>query len=147
MKPVLLFILAMLFPSVASAQHAQTKAEKLFADYQGLADAYDPALADLYCDTAVIRNTRTYPTGQQRKLEIPASQYKALVRSAMPLAKARGDTNRYSNVAYQLEGANVRITATRYSALKHYDSPISLLVGACNGTAWAVLEEISASRP
>lgn len=142
-KLALLFILI----PVAALAGGRAAAEKLFTEYQELAGAFDPAAADLYCDTAVIRNTRTYPDGQQRTLELPAPRYKQLVRAAMPIAQARGDTNRYSNVAYRQEGANVRITATRYSELKHYSSPVSLLVGPCESGTWAVLEERSESRP
>lgn len=140
------FVVA-LIPLVAVAQSSEESAEKLFAEYQTRANEFDPTAADLYCDTATIRNTRTYPDGQQRTLELPAPKYKELVRAAMPVAQARGDTNKYSEVAYSQEGTNVRITATRYSELKQYSSPISLLVGPCNGGDWAVLEELSESRP
>jgi hypothetical protein len=46
-------------------------------------------VADLYADDAVIRNRRTYPTGEVREATVPAAQYKALIRQAIPLAKAR----------------------------------------------------------
>ena len=65
----------------------------------------------------------------------------------MPLAKARGDLNTYSEVRVAAEGANVRITAARYSVLKGYTSPISFLVGECEGLGLAILEEVSESRP
>lgn len=142
---VYFFVLA-LVPLVAVAQ-GQGSAEALFAEYQRRAADFDPAVADLYCETATIRNTRTYPDGQQRVLELPAVKYKELVRAAMPAARARGDKSKYSEVAYTQEGDNVRITAMRYSELKQYSSPLSLLVGPCNDGDWAVLEELGESRP
>jgi hypothetical protein len=140
--------LVAILPLTGSLQaHAGSPAQSVFASYQSLERAFSPDVADLYCDTAVIRNVRTYPDGQQRTLEMPASKYKALIRAAMPLAKAKGDYSTYSKVAYAPEGENVRITATRYSVVKQYSSPISLLVGSCNGGDWALLEELSQSQP
>ena len=144
----LLLGLASLFTMAATPSQAQSTdpARTLFGKYQSLERSFDPAAADLYCDSALIRNIRTYPDGQRRTLELPAPRYKELIRTAMPLARSRGDYNTYSGVAYAPEKGNVRITATRYSVLKQYASPLSLLVGPCNG-GWAVLEELSESRP
>ena len=65
----------------------------------------------------------------------------------MPLAKARGDRNTYSNVSYTREGQRFRIRASRFSELKNYTSPLSLLVGpSANGT-WLIYEELSESGP
>lgn len=65
----------------------------------------------------------------------------------MPVPRARGDTNRHSDVSYSQEGLPVHITAIHYSELKRYASPLSLLVGRCDGGDWAVLEELGESRP
>lgn len=132
----------------SSAQQAPADpARALFDSYQARERAFDATVADLYCDTALIRTTRVYPTGQRRVIEIPAPQYKGLIRSTMPIAKARGEYSTYSNVKYVAEGQRIRVTATRYSVQKKYSSPISLLLGPCNGTAWSILEEISESQP
>ena len=130
-------------PEKTKLEHARA----LFERYVSLGHAFDPAVADLYSDSAVIRNKRFYPTGQERVLTMPAPQYKALIRQAMPLAKARGDMSTYSEVKYTVERAGVRITATRFSELKRYSSPITLLVGPAEGEAWLILEEFSESRP
>ena len=145
----LAFFLALLATACASTAQSQAsgRAEALFNDYSSLERSYDPTVADLYCDSALIRNVRTFPDGQKRTLELPATKYKELIRIAMPLAKAKSDYSTYSGVAYASEGNNVRITATRYSNMKKYSSPMSLLVGACNGGAWAILEELSESIP
>ena len=65
----------------------------------------------------------------------------------MPLAKARGDTNTYADISYQQQGAHVWIRATRYSALKQYSSPYSLLVGPDASGTWLIYEEQSVTRP
>ena len=129
------------------AADSTAKAKELFERYVALAHAFDTAAADLYSDDAKIQNTRTYPTGEKRTLTVPAPDYKKLIRGAMPLAKARGDTSTYSDIQYAPEGERVRITCTRFSELKKYSSPLSLLVGADKEGKWLIFEEISESRP
>lgn len=137
----------MLLWAASSSAASIDDAKALFEQYVQLEHAFDPAAADLYADDAVIKNKRTYPTGQVRELTMPASKYKTLIRQAMPLAKLRGDTNSYSDISYANEGAMVRIRATRFSNLKHYASPISLLVSPDEKGRWLIREELSESRP
>jgi hypothetical protein len=140
--------LACLFVCAATALSAPLDdAKKCFDRYVALEAAFDPAAADLYADDAKIQNTRTYPTGQKRVQTIPAPAYKALIRQAMPLAKQRGDTNTYSEIKFTQEGDKVRVTASRYSNLKKYSSPLSLLVGPNKEGVWLIYEELSESRP
>jgi hypothetical protein len=123
------------------------KAQKLFKRYTDFERTFDPAIGDLYSDDAIIRNKRTYPDGSTRVLTMPAPDYKQLIRQAMPMAKTRGDVNTYSDVKYVEEGKRVRITATRFSDLKKYSSPLSLLVGASADGKWLIYEELSESKP
>jgi hypothetical protein len=82
-----------------------------------------------------------------REVTLPAPQYKKLIRASMPLAKARNDTSSYSDVQYAEADGRVRITATRFSNLKKYSSPISLLVGPGPGGTWLIYEELGESQP
>jgi hypothetical protein len=147
-------IVSLLIMSITPALGADSKesekfqaARKLFDRYVALGKSFDPAAADLYADDANIQNTRTYPDGRQRTLTIPAPQYKELIRKSMALAETRKDTNEYKDIKLMEEGKNVRITMTRHSNLKNYDSPLSILVGKTNDDQWKILEEISESRP
>ncbi len=133
-----------LTPQPASAVE---QAKDFFARFVELEHAYDTAIADLYADDAVIRNKRTYPTGEVREVTIPPAQYKQLLREAMPLAKSRGDRSTYSKCGYKAEGANVRITCSRYSELKKYTTPYTLVVGPTRTGKWQIFEELSESRP
>jgi hypothetical protein len=137
--------------SLALARQDQSgvdSAKALFDRYVKLEQAFDARLADLYADDAVITNKRTYPNGEVRELTFPAPKYKALIRQAMPLAKARGDRNTYSRCEYQaLSDRRVQITCSRYSELKQYTSPLMLVVGLTRGGAWVIQEERSESRP
>jgi hypothetical protein len=123
------------------------EAKKLFERYVDAERTFDPAVADLYSDDAKIQNKRTYPDGSIRVSTMPAPKYKELIRAAMLLAKERGDSNTYSEVKYVAEGQKIRITATRFSNLKKYSSPVSLLVGPSSGGKWLIFEELSESKP
>jgi ketosteroid isomerase-like protein len=65
----------------------------------------------------------------------------------MPVAKARGDTNTYADVSYEREGSRIRIRAARFSALKQYASPYSLVVGPDASGRWLIYEEHSITKP
>ncbi|MCD6024253.1 MAG: hypothetical protein K0Q91_1169 [Fibrobacteria bacterium] len=122
-------------------------AEALFKNFVELEHAYDPAVADLYSDSALITNKRTYPTGQVREMSMPATQYKAIIRKWMPLAKSRGDRSTYSECMYTALEKRVRIQCTRFSELKKYSSLYILVVGPDSAGKWLILEEFSESRP
>lgn len=145
-KIAIMFFCTMLLFARASLATSIEEAKVFFNQYVQSEQSFDPAAADMYAEDALIKNKRTYPTGQVRELTMPASQYKTLIRQAMPLAKLRGDTNTYSEVSYSKEGSMVRIRATRFSNLKKYSSPISLLVDDHTGRL-LIYEEISESRP
>ena len=129
------------------AQDAVAHGKAVFERYVRLEHAFDPAIADLYADTAVIRTRRHYPTGEVRELTIPAPKYKELIRSMLPVARQRGDTSTYAKPTFTAEGDGVRITAERYSNLKKYTSPFSMLVRPGPAGTWLIVEEISESQP
>lgn len=146
MKSILSLLLATaLCALTAQAESTPKEATALFERYVALGAKFDPALADLYADDAVIKNTRHLADGTKREMALPAPAFKDLVRKAMPIAKQRGDTNKFSDVTFKAEGAAVRVTATRYSELKKYSSPLSLLVGK-RDERWLIIEEISESK-
>ena len=144
-------LLALALPAIAGAQalsaEARAKAEQLWNRYVSLEAAFDPTVADLYSDDALIRNRRTYPTGEVREANVPAPQYKLLVRQAIPLAREKNDVSRYTGCTYAAESARVRIICNRFSVLKDYTAPISLLVGPGPAGGWLIFEELSVSRP
>jgi hypothetical protein len=146
----LLLILLLVAPVSVEAQAGAdpvAAATQLFTKYVNLERGYWPAVGELYADEAVIRNRRRYPSGEVRELTLTAAQYRGLLQQAMPIAKQRGDRSSYSDVTYTPEGLNVRITATRFSELKRYSSPLSLLVGRRPDGRWMIYEELSESQP
>lgn len=148
MKSVVAWLLAIVscFGVLATAAPID-EARVLFGRYVQLEQSFDPVTADLYADDALIKNKRTYPPGQVRELTMPAPQYKTLIRQAMPLARAKGDISSYSDITFKAEGSGVRIRAVRFSNLKKYTSPISLLVAPNSDGQWLIREELSESQP
>ena len=144
-QTILILCLALAAP--AWAQPVEKAAAQLFQRYVALSRAYDAGLAELFDDNAVIVNKRISPSGDVREMTLPAARYKMLLRKALPLARERGDRSTYSNVRYAREGERVRISASRYSELKKYTSPLVLVVGPAPGGRWLIYEEHSESRP
>lgn len=140
-------LVSLLFAALTAYASPGEKAAAVFEQYQALWYSFDPSVTDLYASNAQITNRRTYPTGQVREIEIPIEQFISLIKAAMPLAESRGDRSTFSEVAYAVEGENVRVTATRYSELKQYSSPFVLIIGPDASGEWKVLEEHSESRP
>jgi len=131
----------------AVASPALARAKALFERYVALEKAFDPSIAALYSDAAVITTKRTYPTGEVREITFPAPQYKRLIRAGMPLAKQVNDTNRYYECAYAPAGDRVAIACKRFAERKQYTSPIRLVVGPGEGSTWVIHEEHSESIP
>ena len=122
-------------------------AEELFKLYVARSNAFDERLADLYADEAKIRILRGNPNGQAQKISFTGKEWKKMLRRVMPLAKKRGDTDKFSDVTYKNTEDGVCIKATRYSDLKKYSSPISWLVRENKDGEWLIYAENSESRP
>ncbi len=145
----LLFCLFTFLAIFAQAARAEpiAEAKQLFERYASLEARFDPGVADLYADDAIIRNKRFYPDGAVRETTIPAPQYKQLIRDSMPLAQSRNDYSTYAKATFKIEGMGVRIRAMRFSVMKQYTSPISLRVAPDASGHWLIREELSESRP
>jgi hypothetical protein len=131
--------------SLAQDSPAQPSVEQFFDRFVTLGRAYDPAVADLYADDATIQSVRRDPDGTSRTLRFIGEPYKRLIRNAMPLARQRGDRDRYSDMSVSAEGPRARIRCTRYNELKRYTSPFELVLER-SGDSWQIIEEYSETR-
>jgi len=119
-----------------------------FERYVALGDAFDPSLADLYLDESRILTLRRYPTGQERKLEMTGTQWKRLVRAAMPVARAKGDRSTYRDVRFEAAGRVLRARADRYSVLKCYwDKNYYMLIARQLDGQLRIVEEYTETQP
>jgi len=151
MLAIIMLMLFVTFTDITGATEEKSdriaKAKEFFKLYVRLGNTFNPTVADLYSDEAIIQNKRTYPNGHVRTLTMPAAKYKKMIRAVMLPAKQRGDTNTLTDVSYTVVGDGVRIEADRYSDLKKYHSPISILVKPSISGEWLIYEEISESQP
>jgi hypothetical protein len=144
---LVLLLLLLLVPAEARAQASRiTGARQLWAECVAREAAFNPSLAELYADDAMIRAQRV-EGGQSREIRATGSSYKPLLIAALPLAQARGDRNRYSEVTFTAEGRNVRIEAERYGELKKKTTRTSLLVGPNARGDWRIIEESGEPLP
>ena len=131
----------------ASASEKIDKAKEIFSEYQEMGKSYDAGIVKLYSDEAKIENTRIFPDGKKQVTKFEVEDYKKIIEEAMPIAKTRGDYSTYSDVEYAEGEENVTITATRFSTLKKYESPLKIVVGPDEDETWRILEEISVTKP
>lgn len=104
-RPLLfcLFTFLAIFAQAARAEPI-AEAKQLFERYASLEARFDPGVADLYADDAIIRNRRFHPDGAVRETTISAPQYKQLIRDSMPMAHSRNDYSTYSKATFSTEG-------------------------------------------
>ena len=121
-------------------------AEQCMEYHFSLADNFDPNMAYLYSDDALIQNTVLNSDGSQHTRVIPAAFYKSIIGVAMEKARELNDRYTYSDVEYKLEGNRVRITYQRYSHARDYKSPVSMLMGIESHEAGIVFEELSVMK-
>lgn len=121
-----LLALLILFSGKAVA-NAETP-EAFFKRFAETGQRFDPAVADLYADNALIKAYRRYPHGLERSMEMSGTEWKALVRKVMPVARSKNDKSTYTNVRFAPRGSQVKISADRYAVRKCYTDPAYYLV-------------------
>ncbi len=146
---ITILLLVVLFDHTIFAESKPSieSAKLFFEHFVAMGDEFNSEVADFYSDDAKITSIRKYPFNESKRTEMTNTQYKELIRKIMPLAKARGDKNTFSDVSYEIERDFVRIKATRYSVLKDYYSPYSLLVGQNSEGNWLIYEENTETKP
>jgi hypothetical protein len=137
---VVIFLFVTTLPSLAVADN-ENMARELFAQYVALGNAFDPAVANLYSDSASIKQKREDNT----EVIVSALRYKEILRVALANVKKQGRYNTYSGTSFATEGANVRIKTLRTSHVNGNvtSSEVSILVGSDSSANWRILEEIS----
>jgi len=120
---------------------------ELLKQVERAGEEFDTSGLDVYADDAVIRNQRQMPSGEVRDMELSGAAYKTMIRTMLPIAKARGDRSSMRDVRFRMEGLAVRASATRYSHLKKYESPIDWLLARNAAGEWRIVEENSVSIP
>lgn len=122
--------------------------KEFFNRYVSLSDNFDPAVGDLYSETAMIHSYRVYPHGLERGMELSGTQWKQLLIKAMPLAKAKNDKSSFTNIAISKQDKNYKIKADRYSLTKCYkDNKYYMIISPRSRGGFHVVEEYMETQP
>lgn len=122
--------------------------EEFFKRFVETGHRFDPAVADLYADSASIKMYRRYPHGLERSMEMSGTEWKALVRKVMPLARVKNDKSTYTNVKFVPLGNQVKISADRYAVRKCYTDPAYyLVIEKRPDNSYTVVEEYFETEP
>lgn len=144
---VIILIVIMLFHHSASAADNK-EASDFFNRYITLSADFDDSVSSLYSDKAKIHSYRRYPHGLERAAEMTGAQWKELIVKVMPLAKQRGDINKYDNVVFSVKGNKTKIRADRYSLLKCYtDKEYYLVIERDEKKDFKIIEEYMETQP
>lgn len=145
---VTLFILTS--TGVAAAQERPDatleRARQVIESYVTLERAYDPRLADLYADEAVIKSNQVDASGEPTWITVQGWKYKRMIREAMPKSRSTGYRASYTGARYELYGKNVRVSVTQYVDRTRSSNPIQWVIGPGRTSQWLILEETSVRR-
>lgn len=145
-----MLLLAMTLIAAAQAQErpdaSLERARQVIESYVKLERAYDPKLAELYADEAVIKSNQSGPNGESQWVTAQGWQYKRMIRDAMPRSRALGYKASYSGARYELAGKNVRVSVTQYVDQSRSSYPIQWVIGPGRTSQWLILEEVVIRR-
>jgi hypothetical protein len=122
------------------------RARQVIESYVSLERAYDPRLADLYADEAVIKANQAGPNGESQWVTAQGWQYKKMVRDAMPRFRAQGFKASYSGARYEMSGKNVRVSVMQYVDKSRSSYPIQWTIGPGRTSQWLILEQVIMQR-
>lgn len=122
--------------------------KEFFNHYIALGEHFDPALGDLYADSAKIYTYRKYPHGLERSIELTGLQWKMLINKLMPIAKAGDDRSKFSNIEIIPLAKKYKIKADRYSTKKCYtDTGYYMTIEPNENGAFEIIEEYMETQP
>jgi hypothetical protein len=124
------------------------EAQRLFDRYVSLEQRYDPALVELYADSARVKKQRRLPDGQIQYGSMSGAELKAQIQRWTPGAVERRARNEYSAVRYQdLGNGYVRIEMRRRQLPKDLTSRQEFIVGPGPDGRWLIWEEMAEAPP
>jgi hypothetical protein len=147
-KKIILFCSTLAITAASGLSLDENSALDFFKKGQERARAFDPAVADMYADSATISTRRVFADGTEKTLSMTGAKYKERLKALLPVARDRGDTSKYSNISVIIEGSRAKIKATRYSELKNYtDDEYFMVVEETSPGVLHVVEEHTMTVP
>lgn len=132
-------------PVCAEEVAALEKAKAFVDTYISMQRTFDPKLADLFSDKAVIKQHQIDQKGKKAEVTIVTAKYKESLRSNFPKQANIKDSQYidFTNVEVKPEGDAFRATGRVSSKLWPVSRPFSLLVKQLDGGGWQIVEETS----
>lgn len=96
------------------------EARAAFDDYAARWQRLDPNVAELYEDDARIEATR-HVKGAAKDVKVTGKLWKATLNTLLPSLRMVGDRIVFSNVRMEMQGAQVRVYAQRYSVSRCFN--------------------------
>ncbi|MDJ0987554.1 MAG: hypothetical protein QNJ26_18590 [Desulfobacterales bacterium] len=148
-QTILLILFLMVSVGNGFAQDADAEsAKRFFEQYVKLGERFDASMADLFLDSATIKNLRRYPNGLEKTMQLTGAQWKALIIKTMPLAKAKGDVSTFSEIYVSIDGKRAKIKANRYSNLKCYtDTGYYMIIERQPDSEYKIVREYTETQP
>ena len=148
-QSILLIVFFVVTGGYACAQDADAEsAKRFFETYVKMGESFDASMADLYLDSATIKNIRRYPNGSEKSMQLTGAQWKELVRKVMPMAKAKGDVSTFSEIYVSIDGKRAKIKANRYSNLRCYtDTGYYMIIERQPDGEYKIVREYTETQP
>ncbi len=115
-------------------------AKAFFARFARLEKTGDPALAELYDDSAAISYQVKDERGRAQSIALTGRQYKEVLRAGKDKPR-RMSLNIYSELEYKAEGGRLRISGLRSNSREGTEGTFSLLLVRGADGAWRIAEE------
>jgi hypothetical protein len=124
------------------------QARQFFEQLVDMERRYDPAVAELYADSARIAKHRRLADGSIQYGSMTGAEHKPMLRRWMPGAAEREAHNEYSDVRYKdLGNGFVQITMRQRQLPKDFRTDLELVVGPGPSGQWLIWEDISEAPP
>jgi len=128
------------------AGKTEAEGKAFWAHVLQLVDEYDPAVADLYADDAVVKNVLVDANGKKRENSMEPARFKALLRTQLPRLRGTGRHSVYSGCTYTPVAQGLRIECERRPGPQEPAHHVSVRVSKDALGRWRIREEISTIR-
>lgn len=147
MKKLLLVIFLLLFASCVIVLADEAKdVRNFFYNYISAVNSYNESVYNMYSPDAKIIRQVVKPDGSTANVTTDAATYIKQMKLSAIAAKAKGYTNKYSNIHVAKAGDNYKITALRQPSGESYKLKIHMIVKKQPDGNWLIVEELMQTK-
>lgn len=125
-----------------SSSSEQEAVKDFFEDYAQRSAEFDPSVAELYADSAILQGTQLMKDGSTKQVRMTGAQYKAMIPLINEQAKSLNDYSEYKDFEIEhIDEDEARILALRYSHYKCYEDHNYAMTVRKMEDQWRIVEE------